>query len=310
MFIPSASSSTEQVCYIFADFLFREIHLSANRTCEQDSALKFEFAQRDGPLEPFKGERLKILKKGLRRMPLPDGWESSQRLPVPLDMVITVHKCNAAPSCTMKESALSVAVVIAFCCLLRPSEYLTHTKHDDHVLRARSVQFECVLPYHQAQWYGAHEIVGAGIRWVHITMVRIQFLSAKNFDRRASRSIWFSAREHNSVLDLPQILYDWARSTNLAANDFFLSWLIPGTTMGICDSLHYDTMQATLKGVTEAYGFSPRRFGCHGLRVGGASHLRAAGAGNGLILLMGRWKTLPACRGYQEGSTRTHDKLL
>jgi hypothetical protein len=37
MFIPSASSSTEQVCYIlmdFADFLFREIHLSANRTCE------------------------------------------------------------------------------------------------------------------------------------------------------------------------------------------------------------------------------------------------------------------------------------
>jgi hypothetical protein len=69
-------------------------------------------------------------------------------------------------------------------------------------------------------------------------------------------------------------------------------------------------MTREIKIIAEEFGFSPKRFGCHGVQVGGASLLRAAGASDSLILLIGRWVSLPACLGYQEASTATHDKLL
>jgi hypothetical protein len=69
-------------------------------------------------------------------------------------------------------------------------------------------------------------------------------------------------------------------------------------------------MQKTIKEMAVAFGFSPERFGCHGLRIGGACLLRAAGAKDSFILLMGRWKSLPACLNYQEASTADYDRML
>jgi hypothetical protein len=43
--------------------------------------------------------------------------------------------------------------------------------------------------------------------------------------------------------------------------------------------------------------------------VRGATHLRAAGADDGFICLMGRWRSLPACLSYQEVSTAAHDRM-
>jgi hypothetical protein len=80
--------------------------------------------------------------------------------------------------------------------------------------------------------------------------------------------------------------------------------------LGFRDALSYAHMTREIKQMAEEFGFAPKRFGCHGIRVGGASLLRAAGAPDSLIMLIGRWKSLPACLGYQEASTATHDMLL
>ncbi|KAJ1393496.1 hypothetical protein B484DRAFT_340513, partial [Ochromonadaceae sp. CCMP2298] len=65
-----------------------------------------------------------------------------------------------------------------------------------------------------------------------------------------------------------------------------------------------------VKQAATTFGFAPTLFGPHALRVGGATVLRAVGATDGGILLMGRWKSLPACLGYQEVSSQTHDRML
>jgi hypothetical protein len=69
-------------------------------------------------------------------------------------------------------------------------------------------------------------------------------------------------------------------------------------------------MTRVIKLIAEAFGFALKRFSCHSASVGGATLLRAAGAPDTLIHLVGRWMSLPACFGYQEASTPTHDRLL
>ena len=54
----------------------------------------------------------------------------------------------------------------------------------------------------------------------------------------------------------------------------------------------------------------PAGFSSHSFRIGGATHLRAAGVDDGTIMRMGRWKSLPACLGYQAASTHANDRVL
>jgi hypothetical protein len=141
-------------------------------------------------------------------------------------------------------------------------------------------------------------------------VVRIQFRSSKTFNERVGRAIWFSVPPPDAEVNLPKILFQWAISAELSAEAPFLSWPIPGSTMGFREALSYAHITREIKLVAEEFGFNPRRFGCHGIRVGGVSLLRAAAASDSLILLIGRWCSLPACLGYQESSTSNHDMLL
>jgi hypothetical protein len=90
----------------------------------------------------------------------------------------------------------------------------------------------------------------------------------------------------------------------------FLSWPIPNSTRKCRDSLRYEIMQQIVKDAAVYFGFSPKKFGCQSLRSGGATLLRAVRASDSEIMMMGRWKSMPACLGYQEQSTNTHDRLL
>jgi hypothetical protein len=72
----------------------------------------------------------------------------------------------------------------------------------------------------------------------------------------------------------------------------------------------YADFTKVVKYAATLFGFAPDLFGGQSIRVGGATLLRAAGATDGEICLMGRWKSLPACLGYQEVSTATHDRML
>ncbi|KAJ1400722.1 hypothetical protein B484DRAFT_339153 [Ochromonadaceae sp. CCMP2298] len=131
--------------------------------------------------------------------------------------------------------------------------------------------------------------------------------SAKNF--RVGRALWFSKGTIIEALHLVQVLYTWVCATRPSPTDFLLSWPIPSefTPRG---ALRYVDFVKVVKQAATTFGFAPTLFGPHALRVGGATVLRAAGATDGEILLMGRWKSLPACLGYQEVSSQTHDRML
>jgi hypothetical protein len=69
-------------------------------------------------------------------------------------------------------------------------------------------------------------------------------------------------------------------------------------------------MNTILKFTAAKQRLPATRYSCHCLRVGGASLLRAAGADDSEIMALGRWRSLPACIGYQAPSTATNDRLL
>jgi hypothetical protein len=118
--------------------------------------------------------------------------------------------------------------------------------------------------------------------------------SAKNF--RVGRALWFSKGTSIESLNLVHVLYQWVCATRPAPPDYLLSWPIPSafTRRG---SLRYVDFVKVVKHAATTFGFAPTLFGPGALHVGGATVLRAAGATDGKILLMGRWKSMPACLG-------------
>jgi hypothetical protein len=134
------------------------------------------------------------------------------------------------------------------------------------------------------------------------------FLSAKNIDMRSAKAVWFST-DTSAAINLPRILFDWARSNNARADDFFLSYRARPTAR-VTTGLNYHRMNTILKFTAAKQRLPGTRYSCHCLRVGGASLLRAAGADDSEIMALGRWRSLPACIGYQAPSTATNDRLL
>ncbi|KAJ1406552.1 hypothetical protein B484DRAFT_436691 [Ochromonadaceae sp. CCMP2298] len=200
----------------------------------------------------------------------------------------------------------SVAVALGFFCLLRPSEYTTATKTNAHVLRASAIEFECSNgPGQQPTLIGAHLM--HTVAWSRVLLVRIYMSTAKNF--RVGRALWFSAGTTTDSLHIVRVLYDWVCTTRPQPTDFLLSWPTPSVIIPR-KALKNNDFTKVIKHAATTFGFAPDLFGPHALRVGGATLLRASGATDGEILLMGRWKSMPACLGYQEVSTNTHDRML
>jgi hypothetical protein len=300
----------QQLVCEFGQYLFEDIYLLSDRVSQQISALKFCFLAKKGCVEGFASPQLSALRKGLSNQPLPKGWEPKSRLPTPLDQAMDVHS-EYENSKVWEEKAKAVGIALGYCLLLCPSEYLTHTKHDRHVLKAGAVEFECKFADGRVQFVKSHRLKPMGVTWDMVQLVKVTVESAKNIRDRAGRVIWFTAHRPNNALKLPKILFEWSLIANHGTEEsFFLSWLVPGTIMNSRETLKYADMQKTVKAVAVKFGFAPRRFGCHGLRVGGACLLRAAGASDGIIMLLGRWASLPACLKYQEGSTVAHDRAL
>ncbi|KAJ1387346.1 hypothetical protein B484DRAFT_460888, partial [Ochromonadaceae sp. CCMP2298] len=250
----------------------------------------------------FNWSELSALRNGLTRQAPREAHVARRRLPFTLDMVNYVYDTYWTDP-LLQQRVYSVAVILGFCCLLRPSEY-TVGKDNTHVLRASALEFE--YTHGQATLFvGAH--LAHAVPWSAIRLVRIYMSSAKNF--RVGRALWFSTGTSIASLNLVHVLYQWVCATRPASTDFLLSWPIPSpfTPRG---ELQYVDFVKVVKHAATTFGFAPTLFGPHALRVGGAAVLRAAGASDGEILLMGRWKSLPACLGYQEVTTYTHDRML
>jgi hypothetical protein len=301
--------------HMFAWFLFALLALRAANVKQHLTALKYQFITRRCNAQVFNWVELTTIRIGLTRQPISDAHISKRRLSFTMSMVKSVYKIYA-DSTRLAQWENAVAVVLGFCCLLRPSEYLVGTQHNDHVLRASAFEFEC-------RNTGTVMVGGVRVRdrgtslvqaqhlytvlWEDVVLVRIYMDTAKNF--RVGRALWFSVGTSIQSLHLVRVLFDWILASAPKAKDFILSWPTLKDKRGRTN-LRYKDFTAVVKHAAVQAGFAPDRFGCQGLRVGGATLLRAAGATDREICLMGRWKSLPACLGYQEASAATHDRML
>jgi hypothetical protein len=312
-----ATGMVSNMIHMFAWFLFALLALKAANVKKHLTALKYQFITRRCNAQVFDWAELTTIRSGLTRQPISDAHISRRRLPFSVSMVSAVYRAYAH-SRLLSQRANAVAVVLGFCCLLRPSEYLVGTQHDDHVLRASAFEFECKnsgmvmdrglrVRARGTRLVPAHRLYT--VRWEDVVLVRIYMDTAKNF--RVGRALWFSVGTSIQSFHLVRVLYDCILTSAPQQRDFILSWpTLNRSKPRQRTSLRYKDFTAVVKHAAMQAEFAPNRFGCQGLRVGGETLLRAAGATDGEICLMGRWKSLPACLGYQEVSTATHDRML
>jgi hypothetical protein len=184
-------------------------------------------------------------------------------------MVLYIYRqyCNSRFT---HRRARAAAVIFAFCCLLRPPEYLWGTHNNTHVLTAGQVEFECSATTATNSTASTTFITLAGIRgipWSRVRLLRIHMRSAKNISSRTDSRLWFSASDEGTI-HLVRVMYEWGQHAQALNSAPVFSW--PTT---IADTPHNRTPQCTNQ-----------------------------------ICLMGRWRSLPACLGYQEVSTQAHDR--
>jgi len=294
---------------MFVNHLATDLHCSAEATSGHLSALRFHFRRFFCRTEPFDDPQLLACKRALYLDPACFRGRRRQAAPVPLAFVESIISHFGVPS--LQKRIIAVATALAFCCLLRPSEYC-NTGYDEtterHIISAAQVLFERrpSSSRRNSTFHAAHALP-PDFQFAECDSVKIVFLTAKNIGLRSSQSIWFSANTSGRI-QLPRILFDWARNANLRHDDNFVSY----RTNHRADShpLNYNRFAKILKHTAGLFGLDPARFTCHGFRAGGATLLRAAGADDGMIMIMGRWRSLPACLWYQASSTATHDHLL
>ena len=181
------------------------------------------------------------------------------------------------------------AMKLAYCCLLRKSEYLLQTKTKHH-LRGKCVLFvhhlldgsEVTVPSSQAS--------SCGLSVDTLYEIIIDVLSAKNDAVRTGHRLAFlrvriQDRPVGQPFDLAEDMWKYA------------IWACP-TTEGpffvyrSSVRLSYETLVKHIKGTAGLMGFNKSFFSTHSLRIGGASALAAAGVPDYIIQTMGRWKSL------------------
>ena len=84
--------------------------------------------------------QLIMVRAGMRRLQRQNQTTAKGRLPFTLEMIQSFQQAGSSATMSLANSGLSVAMLVAFSCLLRSSEY-TPKLRGKHWLRACDVQF-------------------------------------------------------------------------------------------------------------------------------------------------------------------------
>ncbi len=202
----------------------------------------------------------------------------------------------------------AVGAQIAFYALLRSSEYVPDYVGSGlnccHALLARDVWFE-VEHEGQLSMFDASEV--SPQMWPFVKLVRFTLRSAKNDKMRMGSVFWYKNIPDNTTLgiNIVKVAFDWALKARLGPEDFFLSRRSGNS--GSMIALKYRQVSEAVKKCAARFGFSADNYGTHSLRVGGACTLRAGGASDSMLKLLGRWQCLKSALGYTESGMREFD---
>jgi hypothetical protein len=177
------------------------------------------------------------------------------------------------------------AAILAFCMLLRASEYIP--TNSNHYCRSNDILFTFMLANGSTNIIPSYEIYGRAELLPMLHEVIITIRSAKNDTLGYGNRSCFRKRNtsgFNAVdVCLASTLFHWAFYIKLYKDHPFFA------SQGF--TLTHSRMQAAIKAIASQYGFNSSRFGTHSLRIGGATALAVAGTPHHIIQQFGRWKS-------------------
>ena len=108
-------------------------------------------------------------------------------------------------------------------------------------------------------------------------------------------------------MNVVQAVFEWSIRANFAPTDYLLSCRATRESPSVW--LMYARVATAIKSCATHFKLDPRNYGTYSARVGGACTLRAGGASDSTIQMMGRWKSMDSCLTYQESSVREYDEV-
>jgi hypothetical protein len=143
--------------------------------------------------------------------------------------------------------------------------------------------------------------------WSQVSLVKFILRSAKNDKLRVGSTFWLRNEPSECGLNVVQAVFEWVTRANLAPTDYLMSYRPTRSSPSVW--LMYARVASAIKEVARRFKLDPRNYGTYSARVGGACTLRAGGASDSTIQMMGRWKSMDSCLTYQESSVREYDMV-
>lgn len=214
-----------------------------------------------------------------------EAHDTERKITFTLEMILAFQSMVCADTSSLAISGLAVAMLLAFSCLLRCSEYVPK-RRNKHWLRARDVEF--VLE--DGRVVGSHSFSSNLFTRVREVIVRIR--SSKT-DQEGKGFTFVFSLSVPSTTTLCLTLMRWAVRANLQADDPFFS---ARDMTGVCKwtiSASKLTKALRLTAITffQFETTTAKRFTPHSLRYGGASTLAAANIPDYQIQMAGRWRS-------------------
>jgi hypothetical protein len=232
----------------------------------------------------------------------------TRRLPFTLDMLILGIK-TLWPKHVPSGRIVIMALKMGLCLLARASELLYSTT--EHFIRSQDVIFDLknkstskVFTVLACDAY----LVSDQSKFI-LLGVTTTIRSAKNDQAGEGHKTYWNTRELSTscLFDIVTDMFEWAVYAQPPNNLPFLSFF--GGNGKNNFYLTYDVLLNEIKKAARASGFNPNSFGCHSLRIGGASILAAAEYPNHYIQKQGRWKSL-AFLAYIHWSLKSMENAL
>ena len=235
---------------------------------------------------------------------------TARKLPFTVSMLKDLVAHETANG-SMAGKMIAVAAQLGLFCLFRSSEYVGNHKggpeNKCHAILACDVLFELRQDNGESVWFDATEV--RADMWPRVLLIKFILRSAKN-DRLRMGSVFFFrnlAAYSSTQINIVQVFFDWACIAGLAKNSFFLAHRLRHSNL-MC-LLTYDQMAAAVKRCVVRFGFRHEDYSTHSLRIGGACTLRAGGASDSMLELLGRWKNVRTALGYTESGLREFDNF-
>ncbi len=292
----SESYKLRMIC-AFVHYLYTTVGHQASTVIQTMSGVRHGLRCHLQDLDIFKDPAVAACKQAISRADAARGVGLKKRkLPFTVDMVSDVLR--HIPIRCKYDLMLATAVQLGFFGLFRAGELLADNRprmichalcNSDVLFQMRSGAFICFCDIHRYEF-------------TKISTVKVTLRSAKNDQMRIGHSLWFPA--HMSApsghINIARVLYEWSCASSPVPGAKLLSFRAKAELS--TTYLSYNSLRNCIKACAKRFDFDPILFSVHSLRIGGASTLRAGGASDSMIQLLGRWSNYRSALGYMSGT--------